>query len=116
MPDDITRFARTLRDLPEADRPDHFANAVIEGGGTYAVIGTGRSIVSLQYLGLHSIGRTETEAIQSWIDAAMIRHKVDFRDIVDMSQEIEVSVRRITDMIDQWERDGMPIARKDRLE
>jgi len=71
MPDDITRFARTLRDLPEADRPDHFANAVIEGGGTYAVPGTGRGGVALQYLGFQSSGRTEAEAIQAWIDAAL---------------------------------------------
>lgn len=116
MPDDITRFARTLRDLPEADRPDHFANAVIEGGGTYAVIGTGRSIVSLQYLGLQSIGGTEAEAIQAWIDAAMTKPKVNLGHIVDLRREVEVFLRRTADMIDQWDRGGMPIARKDRLE
>ncbi|MDK3017603.1 hypothetical protein [Pseudodonghicola flavimaris] len=68
---DIPRFARTLRDLPEADRPDHFASAVIEGGGTYAVPRTGRGFVVLQYLGLQSSGRNECEAIQAWIDAAL---------------------------------------------
>ena len=71
--DQLKKFARTLRDLPEADRPDHFASAVIEGGGTYAVPGTGSGFVVLQYLGLQASSRSEAEAIQNWIDAALPR-------------------------------------------
>ena len=74
--DPAAYFARTLAQMPEADRPDHFASAVIEGGGTYAVPGTGTGtgpetgFVVLQLHGISGTGRSEGEAIVAWIRAA----------------------------------------------
>lgn len=105
--DQAARFARTLRGLSEAERPDHFASAVIESGGVYAVPGTGRGFVVLQYLGIQSSGRSEAEAIEAWIRAALPDDGGD----PQASAALGVEGSEISDAVRRWDRIGRPLAR-----
>jgi hypothetical protein len=67
-------FAKTLAALPTADRPDHFANTVIEQGGQYNIPRpdalTGKAFVTLSLHGIATSGPSEDQAIANWIKVA----------------------------------------------
>lgn len=106
--DQAARFARTLRGLPTAERPDHFASAVIEGGGVYTVPGTGRGFVVLQYLGIQSSGRSEAGAIEAWIRAALPDDGGD----PQASAAPGIEDPEVRDAVRRWDRIGRPLARR----
>ena len=66
-------LARTLIHLPEAERIDGFANAVIENDGLYhADRGQqpGTTLIAVSLHGISTTGWQEIEAINSWINIA----------------------------------------------
>ena len=65
-------FADTLRALPENERRDAVACAVIETGGQYPFILPTRAALEIQLHGTVAVGWTEDAAIQNWIDTAQL--------------------------------------------